>query len=179
MAGPSPEFISVVAAVVSAVGGAFAAVAAFRSATSARQAQAAAEKSQKSGTLRQLAIAANEVLVEARRAEARTAELKLRYGELFAFAGTTGSSSEGLYLSEVDKKLAEVAQLSDYATPFTSDLSQLANGPLDEISNRETILAQTLTRVRAIREDLEREQASIEADFAALRERALRGSTRL
>ena len=101
--------ISAVAAAVSAIGGAFAAVAAFRSAASAKAARDAADMSEKRAALRQLALAANEVLVEVRRAESRAAELKLAYRTLFTFGGSSGGSREGLYVTEVDKKLARRA----------------------------------------------------------------------
>jgi hypothetical protein len=83
--------ISAVAAAVSAIGGAFAAVAAFRSAASAKAARDAADKSEKRAALRQLALAANEVLVEARRAESRAADLKVAYRTLFTFGGSSGA----------------------------------------------------------------------------------------
>jgi dsDNA-specific endonuclease/ATPase MutS2 len=170
--------ISVVAAAVSAIASAFAAVAAFRSAASARTARDAADKAEKRAALRQLALAANEVLVEARRAESRAAELKLAYRTLFTFGGSSGGSREVLYLAEVDKRLAEIAKLSEAAKPFTSGQEGLINGPLEEIGGRETKVTQTLTQVRAIREDLEREHASVEGQCATYRELALRGPTR-
>ncbi len=137
MADPS-AIISAVAAVVSAIGGGFAAVAAFRSAASARDARESAEISEKRAALRQLTVTANEVLVEARRAESRGAELKLAYRALFIFGGSSGGSNEGSYLAEVDKKLAEVTKLSEHARPFASGQDGLMNGPVGEISSRET-----------------------------------------
>lgn len=177
MADPS-AVISAVAAAMSAIGGAFAAVAAFRSAASAREAREAAETSEKRAALRQLMVTTNEVLVEARRAESRGAELKLAYRTLFTFGGSSGGSREGLYLAEVDKKLAGVTKLSEHAKPFASDQDGLMNGPVDEISSRETKVAQVLTQVRAIREDLEREHASVEGQCTTYRENAIRGATR-
>lgn len=177
MADPS-AVISAVAAVVSAVGGAFAAVAAFRSAASAREAREAAQTSEKRAALRQLTVTANEVLVEARRAESRGAELKLAYHTLFTFGGSSGGSQEGLCLAEVDKELREVTELSEYAKPFASVQDGLMNGPLDEISSREAKIAQVLTQVGAIREDLERKHASVEGQCTTYREKAIRGATR-
>lgn len=168
--------ISAVAAVVSAIGGAFAAVAAFRSAASAREVREAAQTSEKRAALRQLTVTASEVLVEARRAESRAAELKLAYRTLFIFSGSSGSSRERVYLAEVDKKLAEVTKFSESAKPFASGQDSLMNGPVDEISSRETKVAELLTQVRAIREDLEREHASVEGQCAMYRETAIRGA---
>lgn len=174
----SASVISAIAAVVSAIGGAFAAVAAFRSAGSARDAREAAKVSEKRAALRQLTVTANEVLVEARRAESRCAELRLAYRTLATFSGNTGGSRESLYLAEVDKKLTEVAKLSEYAKPFAPGQDGLMNGPTDEIGSRETKIAKVLTQVRAIREDLEREHASIEGQCATYRELVIQGRPR-
>jgi len=177
MADPS-AIISVVAAVVSAIAAVSSAIAAFRSASSAREAREAAQTSEKRAALRQLTMTASEVLVEARRAESRGAELKLAYRTLFTFGGSSGGSREGLYLADVDKKLLEVAKLTEYAKPFGSGQNGLMNGPLDEINSRETKLAQVLTQVRAIREDLEREHASVEGQCTTYREKAIRETSR-
>jgi hypothetical protein len=170
------DVISAIAAAVSAIGGAFAAVAAFRSAASAREAQEAAQASEKCAAVRQLTVTANEVLVEARRVESRGAELKLSYRTLSTFVGSSGGSRESLPLAEVEIKLAEVTTLSERAKAFTSDQEGLLNGPLEEISVREITMAQILTQVRAIREDLEREHGFVEGQCTAYREKAIRGS---
>lgn len=168
--------ISAIAAAVSAIGGVFATVAAFRSAASARDAQEAAQASEKRAALRQLTVTANEVLVEARRVESRGAELKLSYRTLFTFAGSSGGSRESSHLAEVERKLAEVTTLSERAKPFPTEQEGLLNGPLEEISVRETAMAQILTQFRAIREDLERERGSVEGQCTTYREKAIRGS---
>lgn len=168
--------ISVIAAAVSAIGGVFAAVAAFRSAASAREAQEAAQASEKRAAVRQLKVTVNEVLVEARRVESRGAELKLSYRTLFTFGGSSGGPRESSYLAEVERKLAEVTTLSERAKAFASDQEGLLDGPLEEISVRETTMAQILTQVRAIREDLEREYGSVEGQCTTYREKAIRGS---
>jgi replicative DNA helicase len=175
MADPA-AVISAVAAVVSAIGGAFAAIAAFRSAASAREASQTAEMSEKRAALRQLIVTANEVVVEARRADSRGAELKLAYRTLFTFGGSSGGSRETKYLAEVEKKLGEITTLSKIAKPFASDQDDLMNGLVDEISGREASIAQVLTQVRAIREDLEREHASVEGQNTTYREKAIRGT---
>ena len=170
--------ISAIAAVVSAVGGAFAAVAAFRSAGSARDAYEAAQVFEKRSALRQLTVTASEVLVEGRRAESRCVELKLAYRTLSVFAGAAGGSAERECLANVDKKLEEVTKLLEYAKPFASDRDSLMNGPLDEIISRETKMLQVLTQVRAMREDLEREHASVEGQCTTYREKAIQGRPR-
>ena len=170
--------ISAIAAVVSAVGGAFAAVAAFRSAGSARDAYEAAQVFEKRSALRHLTVTAGEVLVERRRAESRCAELKLAYRTLSVFAGASGGSAERECLANVDKKLEEVTKLAENAKPFASDEDSLMNGPIGEIISRETKMARVLTQVCAIREDLEREHASVEGQCTTYREKAIQGRPR-
>ena len=177
MADPA-TVISAIAAAVSAVGGAFAAVAAFRSAGSARDAYEAAQVSEKRSALRQLTVTANEILVEGRRAKSRCADLKLAYRALSVFAGASGGSAERQCLAEVEKRIEEVTKLSEYAKPFASDQDSLMNGSLDEIISRETKMAQVLTQVRSIREDVEREHASVEGQCATYREKAIQGRPR-
>lgn len=166
---------SAIASVVSAIGGAFAAVAAYRSAESARQATEAAQAAEKRAALRQLTITAHEIIVEAKRAEARATELKGSYRSLFALSGSSGGSREGLYLAEVDKKLQEAARLLTLAEPFSSVNKELANGPIEEIEARDTTLTQALIQARAIREDFERQHSSVESQCAPYREKAIRG----
>jgi hypothetical protein len=170
--------ISAIAAAVSAIGGAFAARAAGRSADSARGAYEAAQLSEKRWALRQLTVTGNEVLVECRRVESRCAELKLAYRTLSIFAGVAGGSAEQECLAKVEKNLEKVAKLSECAKPFASDQGSLMNGPLDEIARREAKMAQVLTEVRTLREDLEREHASVEGQCATYRERAIQGRPR-
>lgn len=170
--------ISTIAAVVSALGGCFAAVAAFRSAGSARAANEAAQISEKRAALRQLSITAGEVLVEAERTNARGVDLKNAYQTLFTFAGQSGGSRLGMYMGEVDKKLKNVEDLSQKAQPFVSDLESLMNEPSQEINSREIVITQTLTKVRGIREDLEREYSSIEAQNKTYHDKVIEGSGR-
>lgn len=174
----SVAIISTIAAVVSAIGGAVAAVAAFRSAGSAQSAQDAAQTSEKRAALRQLSVTASEVLVEAGRASSRGAELKSAYQTLSTFANASGGSRLGMRLDEVDKKLIEVENMSQRAKPFASGQDSLMNGPVDEINSREITMSQVLTMVRARREDLEREHASVEAQNKIYREQAIQSVRR-
>lgn len=174
----SAAVISAIAAVVSAIGGAFAAIAAFRSAGFARAANEAAQIAEKRAALRQLTVTANEIAVEAQRSNAMGVELKSSYRTLFTFANASGGSRLGMYLDQVDKKLKEVEELSEKAKPFVSSPESLMNGPVEEINTREITMAQTLTKVRGIREDLEREHISIEAQNKTYRDKVIQGSGR-
>ena len=73
----TPEVVSTVAAIVSAIGGAFAALAAFRSADSARVAQQAAVAAELRAALRQIGTTATEMLIEAERIASRGNDLKI------------------------------------------------------------------------------------------------------
>jgi hypothetical protein len=174
MADPA-AVVSALAAVLSAIGGAVAAIAAFRSAGSARDAREAAQVSEKRSALRQLTVTANEVLVEVWRVESRAAELKLSYRTLSTFEGSFGGSRETLYLGEVDRKVATIVNVSEAAKPFASGQDHLMNGPVEEIAAREIKISQLLTEARAIREDLEREHASVQVQCATYREKAIQG----
>lgn len=174
----SAVVISAIAAVVSAVGGCFAAVAAFRSAGFARTANEAAQLSEKQAALRQMSVTASEVLVEAERANTRGVDLKNAYQTLSAFAGQSGGSRLGLYIDKVDKKLKDTEELSQKARPFISGVEDLINGPLLEMNSREIAMTQALTKIRAIREDLEREHASIEAQNKTYRDKVIQGGGR-
>ncbi len=157
------EVISVGAAAVSAIGGALAAWAAHRSAVSAQEAQTAAFDAERRAGLRQIGQIASELLLEGRRVESRANETKLAYQTLFAFSGSTGGSRQKLYISQVDEKLKGAEKRIEYAKLFAPEPAKLKTIPLDEIDRVQTNVLATLTEVRALREDFEREYAGVEA----------------
>lgn len=171
----TPDIVSATAAVVSAIGGAFAAWAAFRSAGSARVAQQAAADSERRASLRQIATTASEVLIEAQRVESRGHDLKSAYRSLFVIAGSGGGSRQALYDTAVDEKLKEAQGLADSAKVFSSSPRSLEDAPPDEIDRVQLKLSTALTKVRALREDIEREFTSAEGQSAAFRDKALLG----
>lgn len=171
-----PEVVSAAAAVVSAVGGALAALAAFRSAESARIAQQAAAGAEHRAALRQIGITATEVLIEAERIVSRGNDLKLAYQTLFAFAGRAGSSRQTLYDSAIDEKLQHASKLSDYAKLFTTAAGKLDSAPPEETDRVQVRLSNTLTEIRALREDLERELSGVEGQSATYRDKAIKGA---
>ena len=172
----TPEIVSAAAAVVSAVGGAFAAMAAFRSAESARVAQQAAATAEHRAALRQIGITATEVLIEAERITSRSNDLKLAYRTLFVFAGASGGSRQNLYDSAVDEKLKHASELSDYAKLFVAAYGKLDNAPPEETDRVQVRLSNTLTEIRALREDLERELSGVEGQSATYRDKAIKGA---
>lgn len=142
------------AAIVSAIGGVFACIAAYRSAESAKTAVDAALESEKRQLLRQLTITAHEVAVESDHAIARAGSLKVAYQSLFMIAGRGVSGLEKKYLEEVDDKISKVSEIKQKATPFVNSNRSLLNGPVEEISKRETEMTKHLTEVRLIRDEM-------------------------
>lgn len=165
--------ISAIAAVISAIGGAVACVAAFRSAKHAKDTFDAGQLSEKRLVLRQLSITAHQVVVEVERIKWTAQGLKVAYQTLLTFAGQFGSSKQNPYTQEVDTKIQEAESLLEKARPFTTFQETLINGPLEEISSREVTIAQSLARAKAIREKLDEELRSIEAQNQTHRERVL------
>lgn len=172
----TPEVISAAAAIVSAVGGAFAAFAAFRSAESARVAQQSAAAAEHRAALRQIGVTATEALIEAERIASRSNDLKIAYRSLSIFAGQVGGSREALYVSAIDEKLKHASGLSGYAKLFASNTGKLDNAPPEETDRVQVRLSNTLTEIRALREDIERELSGVEGQSATYRDKLIKGS---
>lgn len=167
--------ISAIAAVVSAIGGGVACIAAFSSAKHAKATFDAGQLTEKKLVLRQLSVTAYEVSVEVDRIKWVAQGLKVAYQTLFTFAGQFNGSRQMLHTKEIDSKLQEADKLLERANPFTTLNESLINGPADEISLREIMLTQALTKAKALREKLEEEHRSIEAQNQVYRERILHG----
>lgn len=172
---PSPvEIASAIAAVISAVGGAFAAVGAMRSASSARHAQQAMERSEKRAALRELVVSWNELQVELQRVVSRATELRTAYQTFFAFSGSSEHSSEKLLLKEIDEKVRSAQKSAEGVAQVSTDVTALYDAALDDINKHHARVEQSLFLVRSVREDIEREHLSIEARCAVHRDLALR-----
>ena len=146
------SLVATIAAVVSAIGGIFACIAAYRSAESAKQVLDSSAESEKRQLLRQLTITAHEVSVQAEHAVARAGSPKVAYQSLFMLAG--GGGLEKYALAEVDEKISRIEELKRKATPFVLINESLLNGPVEEISNRETDMAKLLTEIRLTRDEI-------------------------
>ena len=166
------EVLSVVAALASAVGGAFAAWAALQSARSASKAQEAADAMERNIGLRDISLAAGEVQVEARRAHSRAEQLKHSYSTLFALSGSFGNTREALYAAEIDKKTERIAKLVDDASKFDGGATLLKMATFEEILRVQMRLINSVKEVRALREELDREQDQIEEQCAERRKSA-------
>ena len=169
----SVEITSAVAAIVSAVGGAFADIGAMRSASSARHAQEATERSEKRVALRELVVSENELSVELERVLSRAKELKASYRLLFNFSVSSNNSNEKLVVSAIEEKVLSVQKAAEEVAQHSTDLTTLYDASLDDINKRQAQIQQALFSVRSVREDIDREHSSVEAECAAYRERVL------
>ena len=173
--GDAANTISAIAAVLSAIGGGIACVAAFKSAKHAKDTFDSSQLAEKRMILRQLNLTAHEISVEVDRVKWVAQGLKVSYKTLFTFSGQANGSRECLFVREIDSKLQEADRLLERAEPFTIFIESLLNGPAEEISSREILLAKNLAEARAIREKLEIELRSIESQNQAFQERAISG----
>lgn len=169
----SVEILIAIAAIASAVGGAFAAIGAMRSADSAREALKATADLQHKSALREIAVAAGNILVEVERVRARAKDLRAEYQTATIFSGSADHSGYN--------QLTEQAEtLSDSAVAFVEDAQLFADGArslrsVDSDELDRVLLRQSanLAKVRAIREELERRHDTVATSNNAERERRL------
>lgn len=170
------SLISVIASVVSAIGGATACVAAFRSAGHAKEAFEEAQKADKRYSLRQLSLTAHQVVVEVERIKWLAQGLKVAYKTLAVFCGATGGSRVTMFTKEIEEKIGVAETLENKASPFIELQVALLNGPLEEISGREVKMSQYLAEAVALKENIEIELADIQAQNATHQEIAIQNS---
>lgn len=174
MSSPSPyEISNAVAAVVSAVGGAFAAVAAFRSAGAAREAALSAEHANRRAMLREVSALAASILGSVLGVKSRAAELIAEYKSAEIFSGLRDSSSL-LMLQECARELQIKAEsfVAD-AGLFANGATQLAASSAEEIDRVFVRLSGNLQIVQTIRDELDRKYAAMSSQNAQHREVAL------
>ena len=173
MANSWVEIASASAAVLSAIGGALAAFGAMRSASSAHQAQKAMERSEKRAGVRELVVTNNELQIELQRVISRATDLRTAYRSLFGFSGSSNHSSEKLLLTALEEKVASAQKSAESTAELSIDVTAIYDATLDDISKRHAKIDQSLFFVRSVREDIEREHSSIEAQCSEHRQRAL------
>lgn len=157
--------------IASLVGIGFSAWAAWRSAGSARLALEAADRITHRQTLREIAVNANEVLIEHGRITTQVRDLKLEYQVLFV--GDSSNSNLPQYLARVEEKLKHASGLADDARLFAGSASSLIHSPigdLDRIANR---LHGSLATLRGYREDFHKEQQKVAKWLREKRERQI------
>ena len=164
------DWFSAVAALVSAAGGAFAARAAFLSARSARDTQNAADEAERRVSLREVSVLASSVTAESQRITNLAQNLKIGYQTMGAFSGSTGNSGIEQCIALVGQKVAEAAKIAEDASLFGDGAKSLSKCSLEDVDRVHTRQAAAYNRVHALREELEREQSSVEARNATSRE---------
>ena len=164
------EFLSVSAALVSAVGGAFAAWAAFRSARSAQAAQDSAERSERRASVRELVSIANAVLIDAQRVASLANEVRQTNHSLAIMSGMSASSRLNLLTAELDKKLAHVTEQAEHAKLYASIPNSLEHAPSEEIDRVHLRLSASSKAIQSAIQDLVREHAIAESQCAERRE---------
>jgi hypothetical protein len=123
-----------------------------------------------------VAVTADAIVLEVKCIESLAAKVKAASGSLAAFSGALRSAKRQAFASTVDEKVRTVTDLVSEARALTSGATLLSNARTDDIHRKRTRLEQSLNRVRAVREELEHELASLEANCAVYREKAIKGS---
>lgn len=175
MANCSFELLSAGIALASAVGGAFSAFGAMRSAAIARSAQEAAERSEKRVAVRELVVCGSELDIELQRVVARAADLKSSYRSLFAFSGSSNHSSEKLLNEQLEGKVNIAKEIVGDLMAVEFDVNALYDSGFDDINKQFAKTQQALAKVRSIREDIDREFTTTEAQLVTYQEIAIGG----
>lgn len=165
------ELTSIIAAVVSAAGGAFAAVAAFRSAASARRAEVSAAEGERRSGQRSISMTATEIGVEERRLIEQADELKVSYKMLEVASGVRESSGVKLANDSISARIRGLEQDMEHARLFAELGEQLTHAPMAEFDRIQVRLTATLTKVKALREDLRIEAAKVDGQRASMARR--------
>lgn len=179
MASPSLlEIATAIAAVVSAVGGAFAAIAAFRSADSAREAARSAEDSNRRARLREVSSTAASILVAVLGIKSRASELIVEYKSAEVFSGSAGNSSLQKLKENTLELQAKAESFVADASLFVNGATQLAKAPEEELDRIWIRLSRNLQVLQTIRDELDRKYTAMATQNLQHREFALqsRGS---
>lgn len=167
------EISTAIAAVVSAVGGAFAAVAAFRSAGAAREAARSAEDTNRRAMLREVSSAAASILVAVLGVKSRGTELIIEYNSAEVFSGSAGNSSlQKLRENTLELQAKAESYVAD-AGLFVNGATQLAASPAEDIDRILVRLSGNLQIIQTIRDELDRKYTSMASQNAQHREVAL------
>lgn len=169
----APEIISAIAAVVSAIGGAFATVAAFRSATAARDAARSADETCRRAMLRDVSAAADSILVAVLGVKSRGTELMSEYTSAEVFSGSAGNSSLRQMREAALGLVAQAESFVEDAKLFVNGARSLHTSPLDEVDRVLVRLSGKLKLAHTIHDELDRKHITISAQNAQHRQAAL------
>lgn len=161
------ENIAALAAVASAIAGLYSAVAAARSAASARATQQAAAESERRVLFRLLSAAAAEVEAEHRLAETCASDLLSGYQTLEVRSGSFQNSGIAERVTKVRERILAVKSDVEHALSFLHGALVLQQAPTEDVERVHIRVATTLSRVRSLREALDRERASLEPQLTS------------
>ena len=120
-----------------------------------------------------VARTAADVLAELQRVESRSQQAKIGYDTLRAFSGSYGSSGIEESKIKVSSLQARAQELAEYAKLFLDPGAKLRDSPPEETDRVQVKLSVTLSEIAAVREELDRTAATVEAQNAQYRQRAL------
>jgi hypothetical protein len=171
------ESVSTLVALVSAVFAGLAVLAAFRSSSSAERARQSAEDSERRAALRQAISTARELELEAKRITDAAGLAARSRRDLAVFTGNVGGSREGLSRERYAARVKRAEEMADESKPFSGHPNVLAAAPLTDVDRVLTKLIAVLSEATALRDDLEKERAELEAQCTTFREVALQKRT--
>ncbi|WP_394790262.1 hypothetical protein [Rhodoferax sp.] len=167
------EVFSLAATVICLLCLALAAMAAYvarRAAGAARDAQTATALLLRQQEVHEAVAAASAVQREAEHAQRLAAELSRAYGLLGLFADSFGDIDMQQSQQMADTKADLAGEIANHAQEFVSSSHhQLDEAPPQEIDRAVHGFHKALAEVRAMREDVEREQAAVERQRTSLR----------
>ena len=155
------NWISALAGLVAAGGGLWAARAAHQSAVTAQEAARHAESVERRAVLRDLVATAHSVIAESMRINALVEEVKIEIRTLARYTGNVGGSSEKLVIEEAETKHSEILPLHDEAQKLIEGRSLLTDASEEDLTQALSKFDGYLIRVRRVKDDLEREVASL------------------
>lgn len=168
------DAIATIAAVVSAIGGAFAAIAAFRSAGAAQASAKHAADVEHRALVRDVLAVAASIIRDAARARLIADALPDAYKTLHALAGSGSGSNEGIAIAKVEAKADAIAPSAQRAKNVGNDYATLYKASADDLSNMLAGLTADQVNVRALLDDFMAEQSSVGAATVRAAEEAKR-----
>jgi hypothetical protein len=153
----SSDAVSTITSVASALISVVAVVIAARSAASAGRSADAATSTLRRTAIRELVGLCNEIVEENLRMFDIATTLNSEYTALFALSGASGSSRETMLKTTLADEQRAADELSKEAVKLADDLDKLHNASNDDIDKMTTRLTKMRSRLRSIRESVERQ----------------------
>jgi hypothetical protein len=124
--------------------------------------------------MRDVAAAAHEFKGEVSRVDALAVDLASAYRDLFTFAGQVGASREGVYLRRIEERKALLEPMRPEAAKFAIEMASLTNSSNEDLTRAHARISGFRAAAYTVREEFEREWASVQDSIRTHRERAVR-----